>query len=227
MNRVNLAVIGCLIASCTFYACDNSSSAVLQEDVNENTVGQAAASSSPANLPAAEAAGTGALAKTDSNTATALPVLKPNPAKAALNPKHGEPGHRCDIPVGAPLDAKPATAPNIIQAAAPPVQQSASTAPNPKHGEPGHRCDIPVGAPLNSAPPKPTPAVSTSTPQVSTGSQPATTTLNSTASNLPRLPLRLPGVNATSAAAPADLKFNPKHGEPGHRCDLAVGAPLK
>ncbi|WP_397386122.1 hypothetical protein [Paenimyroides ceti] len=27
-----------------------------------------------------------------------------------LNPPHGEPGHRCEIPVGAPLDSQPSTA---------------------------------------------------------------------------------------------------------------------
>jgi hypothetical protein len=26
---------------------------------------------------------------------------------AKLNPAHGEPGHRCEIPVGAPLDSEP------------------------------------------------------------------------------------------------------------------------
>ena len=29
-------------------------------------------------------------------------------ATAGLNPPHGQPGHRCEIPVGAPLDSKPA-----------------------------------------------------------------------------------------------------------------------
>ena len=84
----------------------------------------------------------------------------------ALNPQHGQPGHRCDLAVGAPLNA-PATniQPNV---ATPPPTSSAtsntdvqkvlpqantSTAGlNPKHGEPGHRCDIAVGAPLNSKP---------------------------------------------------------------------------
>lgn len=79
------------------------------------------------------------------------------------NPAHGEPGHRCDIPVGAPLDGiaslpveeaqsplkvnppQPAPATTPVQAA--PVQTVAAGM-NPPHGEPGHRCDIPVGSPL-------------------------------------------------------------------------------
>ena len=68
-------------------------------------------------------------------------------AKTGLNPEHGKPGHRCDIPVGAPLNSKPST---------PSQQQTVSTKKtitppgmNPPHGEPGHRCDIAVGAPLN------------------------------------------------------------------------------
>ncbi len=85
-----------------------------------------------------------------------------------LNPPHGEPGHRCDINVGAPLDSKPnqvqtptitstptvnatpAITPTVVQQPTPVT----ATAPgmNPAHGQPGHRCDIAVGAPLNSKP---------------------------------------------------------------------------
>ena len=59
---------------------------------------------------------------------------KTAPEKVVLNPKHGEPGHRCDIAVGAPLNSKndKKTTENI----------------NPPHGQPGHRCDLPVGAAL-------------------------------------------------------------------------------
>lgn len=89
---------------------------------------------------------------------------------AGTNPPHGQPGHTCDLPVGAPLDgsAKPqAGTGSSVSVAAPPPQpqaqpqkaitaQPATTAPgmNPPHGQPGHRCEIAVGAPLNSAPAK-------------------------------------------------------------------------
>lgn len=92
-----------------------------------------------------------------------------------INPAHGQPGHRCDIAVGAPLNSAPAkpaanAAPaqpaggdgflggaNAAPAQAAPQQQAMpaqQTAPgmqgkpNPAHGQPGHRCDIQVGQPL-------------------------------------------------------------------------------
>ena len=103
---------------------------------------------------------------------TTDPILPVNNDSAAafkagvtLNPQHGQPGHRCDIAVGAPLNA-PATniQPNVSATTAPvtttnvdtkkvlPEVKASTTALNPKHGEPGHRCDIAVGAPLNSKP---------------------------------------------------------------------------
>ena len=105
-----------------------------------------------------------------STAAPILPVINDSAAAfkagVALNPQHGQPGHRCDIAVGAPLNT-PATSiqPNVSATTAPvttatnidtkkvvPEVNSSSTALNPKHGEPGHRCDIAVGAPLNSKP---------------------------------------------------------------------------
>jgi hypothetical protein len=70
-------------------------------------------------------------------------------ATGALNPAHGQPGHRCDLPVGAPLNGTPAT--NTQQT---PILNSGNTPAtgdlkvNPPHGQPGHRCDIKVGDPL-------------------------------------------------------------------------------
>lgn len=83
----------------------------------------------------------------------------PSDAVAQLNPPHGEPGHRCDIPVGAPLDsnvpAAPATTPITLKApAAVPTTPPANAVTgnsgkiNPPHGEPGHDCAVPVGSPL-------------------------------------------------------------------------------
>ncbi len=84
-----------------------------------------------------------------------------------LNPAHGEPFHRCEIPVGAPIDSQPASTPapqvnmqqnmsgnnfntNPIPATAPRSAPNSGSKPavNPPHGEPHHRCDIEVGAPL-------------------------------------------------------------------------------
>lgn len=85
------------------------------------------------------------------------PVEKTNNPKttAALNPVHGEAGHRCDLPVGAPLDqASNATIQQnstTINSNVSPVrvQGTQVAAKNPAHGQPGHDCSIPVGADLN------------------------------------------------------------------------------
>lgn len=70
-----------------------------------------------------------------------------------LNPAHGQPGHRCEIAVGAPLNSKPVAAANQQQKIAPstpilPKPGIANKNLNPAHGQPGHRCEIAVGAPL-------------------------------------------------------------------------------
>ncbi len=91
-----------------------------------------------------------------------------NNSQVTINPPHGEPGHRCDIPVGQPLNAAPAqnteststnnpTAPTLenarrLNGSQPNQTTSTSSANgeriNPPHGQPGHRCDVPVGSPL-------------------------------------------------------------------------------
>jgi hypothetical protein len=90
-------------------------------------------------------------------TVPAPPMVSTSGKK--LNPKHGEPGHRCDIGIGAPLDSKPTqvvtTQPAVVKQT---VAIKTGKGLNPPHGQPNHRCDIAVGAPLNS---KPAPAVNT------------------------------------------------------------------
>ena len=88
-------------------------------------------------------------------------VNQPQPTAPGMNPPHGQPNHRCDIPVGAPLNSKKAEATTVkstdIQTStttpiAVPQNNTSSTSVadgmNPAQGQPGHRCDIPVGAPL-------------------------------------------------------------------------------
>lgn len=66
----------------------------------------------------------------------------------AVNPPHGQPGHDCAIPVGAPLNgAQGSTTPAINKTNAVPASISGNGV-NPPHGQPGHRCDIKVGDPL-------------------------------------------------------------------------------
>ena len=87
---------------------------------------------------------------------------------------------------------------------------------NPAHGAPGHRCDISVGAPLNSAP---TSATTPAQP-VQAVTAPAIT---APASKMPAI------TSPASSPLPANpnAKLNPAHGQPGHDCAIAVGAPLK
>lgn len=75
---------------------------------------------------------------------------------------------------------------------------------NPEHGKPGHRCDIAVGAPLNSP--------------VNNAAAPQTMPMPSAA------PAPVANPNQPKQVVAAGM--NPAHGEPGHRCDISVGAPL-
>lgn len=106
----------------------------------------------------------------DSVSAPAPTAITATPAAGGrVNPPHGEPGHDCALPVGAPLPDN--HVPGGIQVQTPPpanistqpagqAPTSVITAPaqtgtvptgpglNPPHGQPGHDCGIPVGAPL-------------------------------------------------------------------------------
>ena len=89
-------------------------------------------------------------------TVTDSGALQKNEAGVALNPQHGQPGHRCEIAVGAPLNSPPNTAntpalvpPTTIATVPAVTTNTADVKLNPKHGEPGHRCELAVGAPLD------------------------------------------------------------------------------
>src|SRR5690606_29356091 len=77
---------------------------------------------------------------------------------------------------------------------------------NPAHGQPGHDCAVAVGAPLNKA--------------VTTGTQTLPKTVSNPSITSPAI--TQPAANTNSATG----KLNPAHGQPGHRCDIAVGQPL-
>ncbi len=151
MKKVIFSV--CIIASTILIACNE----------------QAEYDSSLPTFPATSASG--ALTDTskpvfaDSISAQAIkagqPTLSPKSMQPkttesiALNPKHGEPGHRCDIAVGAPLNSPVQPSQQTVPTVQPvPIQpktltNSIGTAKvNPPHGQPGHDCAIPVGAPL-------------------------------------------------------------------------------
>jgi len=137
---------------------------------NENnaTAAPTTADSNNATTPTTESS---SLETSLNNTAapqegTIAPQTPPAKTGAGLNPEHGQPGHRCDIEVGAPLNSAPAAQAPQMQAApqmqvapqtqaapqmqmqAPPAQKTApgfSGKANPEHGQPGHRCDLEVG----------------------------------------------------------------------------------
>jgi hypothetical protein len=147
-----------------------------------------------------------------------------------LNPAHGQPGHRCDIAVGAPLTGGPVqnaksalpaspainpavqTAPILQTKTAAPSITTAAVAPgiNPAHGQPGHRCDVAVGAAI------PKTAVSNVKPAITSSPVAVPPVLQ----NSPILP------QAATTATTVASGLNPAHGQPGHRCDIAVGKPL-
>ena len=86
---------------------------------------------------------------------------------------------------------------------------------NPEHGLPYHRCEIAVGAPIDSAP------TQNAAPQV----VPQQTAVNNSFNTNPISPSLAPSTAPVQATGPKPAN-NPAHGEPHHRCDLQVGAPL-
>lgn len=110
-------------------------------------------------------------------TTTVTPQAMPKPVVVAkgMNPAHGQPGHRCDIAVGAPLNSPvksnlatsaptsasapytitqtPTTTTTSVPAPTTPAllnTETTATAPgmNPPHGQAGHTCAVKVGEPL-------------------------------------------------------------------------------
>lgn len=169
----------------------------------------------------------------DGQTSPAVPAQESNQtatgqneAQVMLNPPHGEPFHRCDIPVGSPL---PGAAPVASANQAPAEKIEPQVMLNPPHGEPFHRCDIPVGSPLPANSPQ------QATTNQATASAPAAspTTVDRsmipTIENVNRLNTT-PGRQSTTASSspPSGTppRNNPPHGQPWHRCDIPVGSPL-
>lgn len=129
-----------------------------------------------------------------------------------------------------PVNAQPqqATMQPAAQPSMQPTMQPVNQAPvkvakgmNPPHGQPGHRCDIAVGAPLNS-PAKATPAANASPITINPSKAGAAVAREVK----PGAPALLSAPSATPAPVKTAPGMNPPHGQEGHRCDIAVGAPL-
>ncbi len=144
-------LLGITTAGLLFTACNNSSQP--EKDASLTAPASEVSTSQPGvNSPASE---------TFTNQAQPMPANAAPDAgvlTAGLNPEHGQPNHRCDIPVGAPLSSPaPAAAPAATNLQQPvqsmpqpilPVSGASSGKINPPHGEPGHSCAIAVGATL-------------------------------------------------------------------------------
>lgn len=123
------------------------------------------------------------------------------------------PGTMITKPVSIPV-VTPTTTPGNSVPAGNMVSAAATTKLNPEHGKPGHRCDIAVGAPLNG-PAQNTNATLANPPVINPSLQTTTPTLQNKIN---------PAVVPTSIAVTPGI--NPAHGQPGHRCDVAVGATM-
>ena len=86
---------------------------------------------------------------------------------------------------------------------------------NPPHGQPGHRCDAVVGASSNH------PVVN---PTGNGTVQPATIT--NSATPIPATTVTPTALNPNTETTVTAPGMNPPHGQAGHVCGTAVGAPL-
>lgn len=169
MNKIVAAVA--MMATVSFMSCGSSDSPEVDKSIMPSDSGKVAvAPASDAamvapqgNMPAVTQAVPSPQVISDAKTISADQAAKAMP-DAGLNPAHGQPGHRCEIPVGAPLNSAPAAAQPQVQTVASSPQaitvpaSAPTTAPtdpnaklNPAHGQPGHDCAIPVGAPLKKS----------------------------------------------------------------------------
>jgi hypothetical protein len=147
-----------LLTSCAGNPPESEETAVQPSSITQEPTIGPDSSATPAGLtPSTVTANPGATTTTTqqpTQTKAVVPVQQnTSKATAGLNPAHGQPGHRCDIEVGAPLNSAPKT--QQVQQTAPPSAVPTTPAPtngsvklNPAHGQPGHDCAIPVGQPL-------------------------------------------------------------------------------
>ena len=135
-------IIVCNLAIFLFFtACENSAG-------NQVAPPPVPANTQPISVPA-------------QNGANAINQPSQTHSNVTLNPAHGQPGHRCDIPEGAPLNSAASNQPVMQQQPQPnpvsPLLSQPAVNPsggnvrlNPAHGQPGHDCSIAVGQPLRS-----------------------------------------------------------------------------
>jgi hypothetical protein len=214
-NKTTLLIVGGILAVFVWLG-------LMRNNSGTNTTGSA--SQQPLFVPRTPPPLQGTQAATNPSPAPRPQAsAQPTTPSGALNPEHGKPGHRCEIPVGAPLSSAPAnttaTQPQVtLPQPAAPAKTPAGI--NPPHGQPGHRCDIAVGAPLNS---KPAPPPQTTAQQI----QPAAPAGAATPVTAAQQALAQSTQAPSSSLLPSAPKGkNPAHGQPGHKCELPIGADL-
>lgn len=169
MNKIVAAVV--MMATVSFMSCGSSDSPEVDKSIIPSDSGKAAivpaanatVDMQQTTMPAVTQAVPSPQVVSGAKTISADQAAKAMPG-AGLNPAHGQPGHRCEIPVGAPLNSAPAAAKPQVQTVTSSPQAitapavAPTTAPadpnaklNPAHGQPGHDCSIPVGAPLKKS----------------------------------------------------------------------------
>ncbi len=170
MKKISALLLAAIILT-TFACSENKSSTESAAELPTQELQSGSDSSSVLAIPEqAGNAATQAIQQSDPVVPASTTVVE------ALNPAHGQPGHDCSIPVGAPLSSSKANAqqsiqmgtqnanPNQLQGSSTlkpaPTQAPVMAVPNqpgpgktsaglnPPHGEPGHDCGKPVGAPL-------------------------------------------------------------------------------
>ncbi len=121
------------------------------------------------------------------------------------------------------ISSVPATVP-AATSVEPTAANKSATPPelNPPHGQPYHRCDIQVGSPLNAAAAPAKPAATAKPAQVVNRTGIAPTVENAARLNNPQ-PKNSMAPTTSNSTPP---KLNPPHGQPFHRCDIAVGSPV-
>lgn len=128
-------------------------------------------------------------------------------------------------PAMMPVPAQSNTAPVESITAPAPVESAVPTASlkiNPAHGQPGHDCAVAVGAPLGGASPASTAGQLQAAAPVTTQQAPPNTNGMRAVVN----PLGAPTPNIKQIGGIGGGNLNPAHGQPGHDCAVAVGAPL-
>jgi hypothetical protein len=171
-----------------------------------------------------------ALATNGSNQGASPAPLNSGPMPE-FNPPHGQPWHRCEIAVGAPLNPNPSSGKTnqlatTTSQTANPVTANNKARPklNPPHGEPFHRCEIPVGAPLDSEPKTSITQPTSSSPTNTQPQEIIKPILQQPEGRTVAEPNNATTQNTQNVGEKPAL--NPPHGQPWHRCEIKVGDPL-